>query len=143
MREHIEEKDNTDVQKGNQTVKEDLPILYSKKLILIFSGLFSILFGAALILSNMKRLGEKKGFYQVLIFVLIYVAGLVFTLSSIKGGTNLSLPLNLLGGFILTEYFWNGYIGKETEYEKKSWVKPALISLGISIPAFLALVYLG
>ena len=145
MSEHIEEKEQENLKDRDQQMSfyEDLPKLYSKRIILVFSGLFSILFGAVLMLSNLKRLGEKKAFYQVLIFVIIYVSGMVFTLSTIKGGTNFSLPLNLLGGFILTEYFWNGYIGKEIEYEKKSWIKPALISLGISIPAFLALIYLG
>ncbi|MCH4822247.1 hypothetical protein ML462_03590 [Gramella lutea] len=142
MNENIEEKDRTEVQNKNHEAKE-LPLLYSKRLILLFSGLFSILFGAVLMLSNLRKLGERKAYFQVLTFVIIYVTGLVYTLSSIKGGTNFSLPLNLLGGFILTEYFWNGYIGKETEYQKKSWVKPALISLCISVPAFLALVYFG
>lgn len=144
MSDHIEENEQSTT--DNHTIeqpKKELPLLYSKKLILVFSGLFSILFGAVLFLSNLKRLGEKKVFYQVLVFVIIYVSGMIFTLSSIKGGTNFSLPLNLLGGFILTEYFWNGYLGKEIEYKKKSWIKPALISLGISIPAFLALLYVS
>lgn len=144
MSDHIEENEQSTTEKYTvKQPKKELPLLYSKKLILVFSGLFSILFGAVLFLSNLKRLGEKKVFYQVLVFVIIYVSGMIFTLSSIKGGTNFSLPLNLLGGFILTEYFWNGYLGKEIEYKKKSWIKPALISLGISIPAFLALLYVS
>ncbi|GAA4311768.1 hypothetical protein GCM10023115_32450 [Pontixanthobacter gangjinensis] len=140
MSDHIEE--NKQLKSTSQRTQE-LPELYSKRIILIFSGLFSVIFGAALLLSNLKKLEEKKGTYQVLLFVFIYVAGLVYKLSSIKAGTNFSLPLNLLGGLILNEYFWNRYIGRETEYEKKSWVKPTLISLAISVPAFLALVYLG
>lgn len=144
MSDHIEKREQSTTEKYTvKQPKKELPLLYSKKLILVFSGLFSILFGAVLFLSNLKRLGEKKVFYQVLVFVIIYVSGMIFTLSSIKGGTNFSLPLNLLGGFILTEYFWNGYLGKEIEYKKKSWIKPALISLGISIPAFLALLYVS
>ena len=140
MSDHIEEQ--TEV-KTTENKQNELPQLYSKRIILIFSGLFSVIFGAALLLSNLKKIEEKKGIYQVLLFVFIYVCGLVYTLSTIKAGTNFSLPLNLLGGLILNEYFWNRYIGKETEFEKKSWVKPTLISLAISIPAFLALVYLG
>ena len=140
MSDHIEEQTEVKTTKNKQ---KELPQLYSKRIILIFSGLFSVIFGAALLLSNLKKIEEKKGIYQVLLFVFIYVCGLVYTLSTIKAGTNFSLPLNLLGGLILNEYFWNRYIGKETEFEKKSWVKPTLISLAISIPAFLALVYLG
>ncbi|TRO64531.1 hypothetical protein [Christiangramia sabulilitoris] len=128
---------------NNDQGKPELPRLYSKTLILVFSGVFSILFGAALLLSNLKRQEEKKGMMQVAIFVLIYVIGIVYTLQSMKSGANLTLPLNLVGALFLNEYFWNRYIGSETAYEKKSWVKPALISLAISIPAFLALLYLG
>lgn len=141
---HIEQ-DNTETGKdlNKESNKNELPLLYSKKLILIFSGLFSVIFGAALLLSNLKRQDEKKGIYQVILFVIIYVAGMVYSISSMQIGSNLSLPLNLLGGVFLTEYFWNRYLGKDMEYEKKSWIKPTLISLGISIPAFLALVYLS
>ncbi|MBT8295944.1 MAG: hypothetical protein KJO51_05965 [Gramella sp.] len=122
---------------------ETLPKLYSKKLILIFSGVFSILFGAVLLLSNLKRVGDKKGVYQVLIFVIIYVSGIVYTIQSNPAASSWSVPLNLFGALILNEYFWNRYIGRETAFEKKSWIKPTLISLAISIPAFLALVYLS
>lgn len=128
---------------SHKNAEKELATLYSKRIILIFSGLFSVIFGAALLLSNFRKLNEQKGIYQVLIFVVIYVTGLVYTISSMKTGANLSLPLNLAGGFILNEYFWNRYIGKETEYEKKSWVKPTIISLAISIPSFLALVYMS
>ncbi len=121
----------------------NLPQFYSKRLILVFSGLFSVLFGAVLLISNLRCIKERKGIMQVLVFIIIYVIGIIFTMQSAKTSTNFSLPLNILGGLILNEYFWNRYIGKETEYEKKDWIKPALISLGISIPAFLALVYLG
>ncbi|PTX44819.1 hypothetical protein C8P64_0801 [Christiangramia gaetbulicola] len=122
---------------------EKLPEFYSKRLILVFSGLFSILFGTVLLLSNLKKAGEKKGIYQVLIFVFIYVVGIIYTIQSVKAASNWSIPLNILGALILNEYFWNRYLGKDVEYEKKSWIKPAIISMCISIPAFLALVYLS
>ena len=126
----------------NQFV-ENLPKFYSKRLILVFSGLFSVLFGTVLLLSNLKKSGEKKGIIQVLIFALIYVTGMIITIQTMNANTNLALPLNIAGALILNEYFWNRYIGRETEYEKKSWIKPAIISMCISIPAFLALVYLS
>ncbi len=128
---------------NNNSGNPELPRLYSKTLILVFSGVFSILFGAALLLSNLKRQEEKKGMMQVAIFVCIYVIGIVYTLQSMKFGANFTLPLNLVGALFLNEYFWNRYIGSKTAYEKKSWIKPALISLGISIPAFIAMIYLS
>ena len=123
-------------------ISETLPRFYSKRLIMVFSGLFSILFGTVLLLSNLKREGEKKGMMQVAVFTIIYVTGMIYTIQSMNSNTNLALPMNLVGALILNEYFWNRYIGRETAYTKKSWIKPAIISMCISIPAFLALVYL-
>ena len=140
MNDKLTENYNTET---TSKTSEDLPRLYSKRLILVFSGLFSILFGAVLLLSNLKRAGEKKGMYQVLLFVFIYVVGIIFTIQSMESASNWSVPLNILGALILNEYFWNRYIGKTTAYEKKSWIKPAIISMCISVPAFLALVYLS
>lgn len=143
MSDQIQDQANSSIETQHATERNELPQFYSKRIILVFSGLFSIIFGAALLLSNLKKLEDKKATYQVLVFVFLYVSGIVYTLSSMKTAPNLTLPLNLLGGLILNEYFWNRYIGKETEYEKKSWVKPSLISLGISTLAFLALIYMS
>ena len=142
MDNNIENNYTAETASENQ-VAEDLPKLYSKRLILVFSGLFSVLFGTVLLLSNLKKSGEKKGIIQVIIFALIYVTGMVFTIQTMNANTNLALPMNIVGALILNEYFWNRYIGKDTEYEKKGWIKPAIISMCISIPAFLALVYLS
>lgn len=139
-----EETDTPETYNVEETEEEKaLPELYSKRLILLFSGFFSVLFGAVLLLSNLKHLNEKKGRLQVLIFALIYVSGMIYTINSIKSSVNFSVPLNVLGGLILNEYFWNRYIGKDAEYEKKSWVKPTLISLGITVPIFILLMNLS
>ena len=142
MENNIENNYTAETRSENQVVK-NLPKLYSKRLILVFSGLFSVLFGTVILLSNLKKSGEKKGMIQVLIFAIIYVTGMVITIQSMNANTNLALPMNIVGALILNEYFWNRYIGKDTEYEKKSWIKPAIVSMCISIPAFLALVYLS
>lgn len=118
------------------------PQLYSKRVIMAFSLLFSTIFGAAILMSNMKRLENTKARLQVLFFGILYSAGQVFTLNSIAS-TNLSIPLNLLGGVVLNEYFWNRYIGKEREYLKKSWLKPAIISGLITIPFLFGIFFLA
>ncbi|QYA24678.1 hypothetical protein G3I01_03850 [Gramella sp. MT6] len=142
MNDNITENNQAETSTEKRTA-EELPKFYSKRLILVFSGLFSILFGTVLLLSNLKRAGEKKGIYQVLIFTFIFVVGIIYTIQSMPGASNWSVPLNILGAIILNEYFWNRYLGKDVEYEKKSWIKPAIISMCISVPAFLALVYLS
>ena len=44
---------------------------------------------------------------------------------------------NVIGAAILNEFFWNKYIGPETEYEKKSWIKPTAISIAVVMVLFL------
>lgn len=120
---------------------EDLPRLYSKRVIYIFSILFSTIFGAVLLMSNLKNTGEKKGRLQVLLFALVFTTGLLITAATVKTTSNFTIPLNVIGGLILNEYFWNRYLGKEIKFEKKKWYKPAIISLIVCIPFVLAAVY--
>lgn len=124
----------------NQNFK-DLPRLYSKRVIYIFSILFSTIFGAVLLMSNLKNTGERRGRLQVLIFALVFTTGLLITAATLKTTSNFTIPLNIVGGLILNEYFWNRYLGKEIRFEKKKWYKPAIISLIVCIPFVVAAVY--
>jgi hypothetical protein len=118
------------------------PRLYSKRVILAFSVLFSTIFGAVILMSNLKNLKERKGMAQVVFFGILFTIGQMITISSLNTN-NFSILLNIAGAVVLNEYFWNRYIGREREYLKKSWVKPALISMLISLPFVFALIYLG
>ncbi|CAL68433.1 hypothetical protein [Christiangramia forsetii] len=121
-------------------ITEILPELYSKRVITAFSLIFSTIFGAVILMSNLKKKGEKRGRIQVLIFSIIYTTGMIITIHSLAT-TNLTIPLNILGAIILNEYFWNRYLGKDIEFEKKSWLKPAIISVTVIIPFIVALFY--
>lgn len=123
--------------------RKELPRLYSKNVIWAFSILFSTIFGTVILMSNLKAIGEKSGRLQVLIFGIVFTLGTAITIGMNPEATNFSLPLNILGGVILNEYFWNRYIGRETEFEKKKWHKPAIISILISLPFVLALLFGG
>jgi hypothetical protein len=127
--------------KSNITDDPNAPELHSKRVIMVFSGLFSAIFGAVLLMYNMKQTDNKKGQIQVLIFGILYtIATLtIITLLDIRG--NIALIFNIAGGGILTEYFWNKFIGKEFKHRKRSWIKPAIISVIITIPLILAAVY--
>lgn len=121
-------------------ITEIPPQLYSKRVITTFSLIFSTIFGAAILMSNLKKRGENKGRIQVLIFSLIYTAGIIFTVNSLSS-SKYTIPLNILGAILLNEYFWNRYLGKNIKFEKKSWIKPAIISVTVTIPFILALLY--
>ena len=113
---------------------QELPKLYSKNVIYAFSIIFSTLFGSVLLMSNLKNIGDNKARWEVLIFALIFTFGSAITLTTIQAQAGLGIPLNILGAVILNEFFWNRSIGRETEFIKKSWYKPAIISIIICIP---------
>lgn len=121
-------------------ITEILPELYSKRVITAFCLIFSTLFGAVILMSNLKQRDETKGWWQVLLFSILYTIGTIFTVYT-TNSSNFTIPLNILGAVILNEYFWNRYLGKSIEFEKKSWTKPAIISITVTIPFILALVF--
>ncbi len=136
-----QESDQLNMEEAQKKNHEVLPKLYSKRVIYVFSVLFSTIFGTVILMSNLKQIGNSKGRLEVLVFGIIYTLGSFITLTNIEMQANFGLPLNILGGLILNEFFWNRYIGKDTEFEKKSWHKPAIISGLICLPFVLAMFY--
>lgn len=120
-------------------ITELIPALYSKRVIFMFCLLFSTIFGAVILMSNLNSVKENKGKWQVLLFALLYTAGHAYTVFNFST-TYIGLMLNLGGALILTEYFWNRYIGMEREFIRKSWTKPALASALITVPLIVAAV---
>jgi len=126
---------------NNITDDPNAPELHSKKVILLFSGLFSTIFGAVLLMYNMRQTDNQTGRTQVLIFGILYTIVTIVAVNFINIGTNITFIFNIAGGTILTEYFWNKFIGKEFQFRKRSWIKPAIISVLITIPFILAMIY--
>jgi len=129
--------------KSNLTDDPNAPELHSKRVITVFAGLFSTIFGAVLLAYNLKQTENLKGRNQVLIFGILYTITSIVIINLININTNLALFFNFGGAAILTEYFWNKFLGKEIKHRKRSWVKPAIISVIIIVPFILALIYGG
>ena len=127
--------------KNDITDDPSAPELHSKKVIMVFSGLFSTIFGAVLLMYNMKQTNNQTGRIQVLIFGIIYTLTTIVFVNLLNKGGNIALILNIAGGGILIEYFWNKFIGKEFQHRKRGWIKPAIISVLITIPFILVLIY--
>ncbi|MDB2384962.1 hypothetical protein N9V96_00650 [Polaribacter sp.] len=118
----------------------DLPELYSKRVILAFSILFSTIFGTVLLFMNMKKANQPNGSTLVLVFGISYTLVIAVLSNHFQLSPVFGLLFNFLGATILNEYFWNRFIGKETKFKKRSWAKPALISVVIvSFIAFFAI----
>lgn len=109
------------------------PKLYSKTLIIVFSLLFSPIFAAVLLMLNLKAIGKNKERFYVLLFATVYLFATAAVLQIFSLPPNLTFIANVIGAAILNEYFWNKYIGRDTLFEKKSWIKPALVSVAVAL----------
>ena len=129
------ERDHKESLKKNKFITDDpnAPELYSKRVITIFSVLFSSIFGAVLLIINLYKLKKQKAAIIVLGLGLVLTVLTAIAANSLKIG-NIALVFNLVGAFIWTEGFWNKLIGKETLHRPKSWIIPAIISVVISAP---------
>jgi hypothetical protein len=121
--------------------------IYSKRAIWWFSVLASPLFGGALLLLNLKEAGYKKAIYPVLAFVVLFflasevleakfaIAYKVNFATPNKGSMTLCaimLGANMIGGLVLTQYFFKKYF-PEDDYYPKSILNPLLVTVIITI----------
>ncbi len=107
----------------------ELPILYSKNAIKGFSIFFGVIFGAVLLMYNLKIMEKPKGRIHVFIFGILFTIVIYFIANTLSLPFFLSLVLNLFGASILTGLFWNKNLKKDLKYESKSITKPLIISL--------------
>jgi len=118
----------------------DAPVFYTQKAIWIFSTVFTVIFGAILLMSNLK---DKKSKWIVFSFGVLYTAIAILILSQFPRNTSMTFMVNALGSIILTQLFWNKYIGTDIKYRKKKIWKPLIISIMIMIPFIFAAIYNG
>ena len=119
--------------------QQELPEFYSKTLIIIFSILFSPIFAAVLLFSNLRSIGKKKEAVYVLIFGIVYLILTALTIQALNLDPGLTPVANVIGAAILNEFFWNKFIGKYVTYKRKSWIKPTLYSLLVVMGLFFLL----
>ena len=124
----------------NVVTDPDAPAFYSQRAIWGFSVIFTVVFGAALLSSNLKDKGNAR--WVVLAFGVLYTGLAVFILSSINGrSAGLTIGINAVGAWIMNQFFWNKYVGQEKKYRAKPIWVPLIISIIITIPFLLAIIY--
>ena len=109
------------------------PILYSKRAIQGFTIFFSTLFGAVLLMSNLKKMNKPKARVEVLVFGISYTFLTIIPLDYLPKTFFLTILFNLVGYAVLVEYFWNKNLGKELQHQKKQISKPLIISFAILV----------
>ncbi|WP_068448675.1 hypothetical protein [Polaribacter atrinae] len=116
----------------------EVPVLYSKKAILGFTIFFSTIFGAVLLMQNLKEMNKPKARNQVLIFGLVYTVFSTILLNYLPKSIFTTLILNMIGYTVLTGYFWNINLGKDIVHRDKQIWK----ILGISLLIVFGLIFL-
>lgn len=115
----------------------EVPVLYSKKAILGFTIFFSTIFGAVLLMQNLKEMNKPKARNQVLIFGLVYTVFSTILLNYLPKSFFTTFILNMIGYSVLTEYFWNINLGKDLVHRNKQIWK----ILGISLLIVFGLIF--
>ncbi len=130
---------NTKSWKRNIVTDLNAPLLYSKGAVGFFSLIFSPIFGAVLLSSNIQGKNKK----WVVTGYGIAWTGIVIVFANIvpMKNQNLVLLFNLGGSLGLTTTFWDKCVGKEIKYRAKPIWKPLIISIIIIIPIILAMIY--
>ena len=106
-----------------------LPVLYSKRAIQGFTIFFTTIFGAVLLMYNLKEMNKLKERNQVLIFGIVFTILSAILLNYLPKMIFTTLLFNLIGYAILIEFFCKNNIEKELEYAKKEVWKPLTISI--------------
>jgi hypothetical protein len=108
-----------------------IPTLYSKRAIQGFTIFFSTLFGAVLLMSNLKKLNKPRARMEVFVFGIGYTFLTILLLNYLPKTFFLTMVFNLIGYAVLVEYYWNKNLGKELKYQKKQISKPLIISFSV------------
>ena len=121
---------NNDFKQKHLIVQDETaPLLYSKRAIWGFTFFFGALVGSILLTINLDR-NRYKGTLPVLLFGFIASFGLGFLVTNyIEPQGRLIFIFNGFAALILNELFWNKYIGKETQFRRRSIKVPLAIGL--------------
>lgn len=108
-----------------------IPQYYSQRAIWGFILVYTPLAGSILLMWNILRTKNKIGAIYSLIFGIIYTP-LIYFITALVAETELVYLLMIaafyvLAAIILNHVFWNKYIGKETDYKRKSIIYPSII----------------
>ena len=108
------------------------PMIYSKRVIYVFSIFFSSIFGGILLMQNLKDIGKKKEANVVLLVSILLTVSTIIIANIIKG-RSIALICNIGGAAVLSEYFYKKYFPDEIDYEKKKIWKPLIIGIVVSV----------
>ncbi|RVT99879.1 hypothetical protein EOD41_15675 [Mucilaginibacter limnophilus] len=147
-----EEYNNDNINTGEPS--DDYAEIYSKTAIFWFTLFLSPIFGGIMLAINLKNAGIKRGIAPVLLFSVAYyilaavAASTLLTALNLSpeqtmyAGAGLSLVTNLIGGMILTSYYFAKYF-PDDDYYPRSIQGPLIVALLIFVLQSVLARYLG
>jgi hypothetical protein len=122
----------------NVVTDPNAPLLYSKVSIMIFSTIFTVIFGAILLSINVDNKISKL---KIIGFGVLFTTLAILIGNLAPQSTLYVYFINGIGGYFLTSEFWNRYLGRETKYRTKPIWIPLVISVIISVLLLIAMIY--
>lgn len=122
------------------------PELYPRWSIWFVSLSFNLLFAGFMMAKNLKWTDNKGQSTNALLFSVVFTTLAWYATNYLIA--ELHAPIwtlngfNLLGGYLLLEYFWDGKIG-QLKYRRRSPVIPILISLVVSVIISMGLLWVA
>ena len=115
------------------------PAIYSPRVVLVFSILFSGLAGGILTHSSLNAIGQPLQARSALKASLIFICVVLFVgwvLPLRSAGTGLSIGLGYGWGYYMNEFYLKKCLPDEASYPRKNWVVPLVICLAVVLGIF-------
>ncbi len=132
---------------AQQVTDESAPLLYSKRAIYTFTFVFSVLFGAVLLVLNLRSLKKPEGVVPTISFSIAYLVTVILVLdlleSQLKTTISSGYLVSYFGAWLILKLVWDKYIGKDTKYRKRSILAPLAISVLIAVAYMFLLVHVA
>ena len=122
----------------NVVTDPNAPLLYSKVAIMVFSTIFTVIFGAILLSINIDNKIQK---IKVIGFGILFTTLAILIGNLVPQSTIYVYFINGMGGYFLISDFWKRYIGRETKYRTKQIWIPLTISIIITSLLIIAMIY--
>ncbi|TGD78524.1 hypothetical protein [Hymenobacter wooponensis] len=120
-------------QEEEETTDEPGPALYSPVTITLFSALFSLFAGGALLILNFRTLGRKGATSRLVLFLIGYLILFAILVRSLPQAAVAMLQLANLPPIIAYNlWFWPRYVGVQ-QYQRRGWGAPFIICMALSI----------
>jgi hypothetical protein len=126
-----------------QVEDPEAPLLYSKRAILVFSILFSVVFGSVMLAINVGKVQSATKAIMVVLYGLVFTIILAVVAQNLNSNTGLAVVFGCLGALSMEYLFWRPYIGNTTQYRVKPIWIPLVIGLAIAIPLIVLIIYAG